>query len=178
MLLQGDRFVQRPFRQTQVACKTAQYLIAEEIVGMIFDQPSIGLMLQPLCGRTIVFRTACGHAASRIHLIGEHRSGFVSRFREAFGWCRKFGKHLRHEFATCFQNHPRLIIFRMRRIVNQQYDGKVGKFLQCRRPDGFFDDFWLFHIRWDEYGDAFAVVVCEMVIEHGSRYAFMPDEAV
>ena len=38
MLLQGDRFVQRLFRQTQVACKTAQYLVAEEIVGMIFDQ--------------------------------------------------------------------------------------------------------------------------------------------
>ena len=43
MLLQGDRFVQRLFRQTQVACKTAQYLVAEEIVGMIFDQPCVGL---------------------------------------------------------------------------------------------------------------------------------------
>ena len=135
-------------------------------------------MLQPLRGRTIVFRTACDHATPRSHLIDERRSGFVARFREAFGRRRKFGKYLRHEFATRFQNRPYLIIFRMRRIVNQQYDGKVGKFLQCRRPDCFFDDFWLLHIRWDEYGDAFAVVVCEMVIEHRSRHTLMPNEAV
>ena len=118
MLLQCDRFVQRLFRQTQVACKTAQYLIAEEIVGMIFDQPHIGLMFQPLRGRTIVFRTVCDHTTSCAHLVGERRSGFVSRFREAFGWHRQFGEHFRHEFAACFEDRARFVIFRMWRIVD------------------------------------------------------------
>ena len=118
MLLQGDRFVQRLFRQTQVACKTAQYLVAEEIVGMIFDQPCVGLMLQPLRGRTIVFRTACDHTTPCVHLIGERRNGFVARFGETFRRCRQFGQYFRHEFAACFENRSRFVIVRMRRIVD------------------------------------------------------------
>ena len=130
LLLQHGRLVERLLRQSQVACQGEQHLVAEEIVGMVLDNPRVGLAFKPGGGVPIVLRALGDDAAAHVRLVGEFGAHASPRLLEAMRRLGQFTHDFRDESAASLQDRTVLVGFRMRRIVDEQHHRLIGEFLQ------------------------------------------------